>query len=497
VYELTNSKFCSVTADTIEESLSAAPPIELALFSNRDKFDLVVMFDASSNAFGRQFQLIERAIYERAFRKMLKRMPVILVGGLEAWKAEFGEDGIVHGGLEDEPRRGRSGKNRDRAHTHSDRKSREPSRANGVLPTVPEAMSNRQRSQTESASSSAAPSPRLHSLSRAKAMRLPVPEQGAGPSRAPPPVGPKPLMQPMSPTTQFSQPPRPLPAEPVVAPLPQWSSASSSIQYPSFARSMSPSIPRSMSPVVGTSTFNAHAGLVSPPPQASINPSPLSRRRSDYVDQSQEALSGAGLGIRTPIDYPDLSSSLVRPPPAIAAPPSERQDMRPRIAAPVPSALNVPRAPTIQSDYPVHYWPDVPIGTSGLKNMGNTCYMNSTIQCLNATVPFTRFFLGTLGRILSLRHRTDSLHRRSMEGCSEHVEPDWYEGSACQCLRGDSARHVARGSDIPHSYIVPRACSIFKGAIRWTHVTDHLRSVPSYSMARSLRAPNNKIARSS
>ena len=30
------------------------------------------------------------------------------------------------------------------------------------------------------------------------------------------------------------------------------------------------------------------------PPQASINPSSLSRRRSDYIDQSQEALSGLG-----------------------------------------------------------------------------------------------------------------------------------------------------------------------------------------------------------
>jgi ubiquitin C-terminal hydrolase len=42
----------------------------------------------------------------------------------------------------------------------------------------------------------------------------------------------------------------------------------------------------------------------------------------------------------------------------------------------------------------VAYWKDGSIATSGLKNMGNTCYMNSTIQCLNATVPFARFFLG-------------------------------------------------------------------------------------------------------
>ena len=31
---------------------------------------------------------------------------------------------------------------------------------------------------------------------------------------------------------------------------------------------------------------------------------------------------------------------------------------------------------------------------AGLQNLGNTCYMNSTIQCLSATVPFARFFTG-------------------------------------------------------------------------------------------------------
>lgn len=132
-------------------------------------------------------------------------------------------------------------------------------------------------------------------------------------------------------------------------------------------------------------------GLVSPPPQASINPSASSRRR-DYIDQSEQAVST--FSSRSSIDYPELSSQhVLRPPPAVASPPSVRHDTRPRIGS-LSLISNGPKPPIIQSDYPITYWPDRHIATSGLKNLGNTCYMNSTIQCLSATVPFARFFTG-------------------------------------------------------------------------------------------------------
>lgn len=161
------------------------------------------------------------------------------------------------------------------------------------------------------------------------------------------------------------------------------SASSGSIQYPQFPRPSS----SNFSPSSGS-------GIVSPPPQASINPSPLSRRRSDYIDQSEQAVSS--FAARPAIDYPDLSAQhVLRPPPVAATPPLERQDNRPRIAPHGSSYLQSgPRPPIIQSEYPITYWPDLHIATCGLKNLGNTCYMNATIQCLSATIPFARFFTG-------------------------------------------------------------------------------------------------------
>ncbi|KAG5219362.1 ubiquitin-specific protease doa [Salix suchowensis] len=166
----------------------------------------------------------------------------------------------------------------------------------------------------------------------------------------------------------------------------------------------------------------AHYDNIASPPQASINPS-FPRRRSDYIDQTQEALSGSGIASRGgPIDYPELSTQISRPAP-VAAPAIalDRQDNHNRsIAMPQPTVM-APLPPRLKQDYSVVYWYDTQIGTSGLKNMGNTCYMNAPIQCLSATVPFAQFFTTRFSRVpeFLVGHHTRGFepgyHETSME----------------------------------------------------------------------------------
>ena len=140
------------------------------------------------------------------------------------------------------------------------------------------------------------------------------------------------------------------------------------------------------SPPSSQSSYQAHA--IAPPPPASIHPGPGSRRKSDYVEQHNQPYSGYSPQARSSFDYPQAHA--LAPPPPAQTHALERYDPRP----------NVVRSGSIRGldlvardSGDVRYWDDVSLGLTGLKNLGATCYMNSTIQCLSATYPFARLFL--------------------------------------------------------------------------------------------------------
>ena len=94
-----------VGSDRIEQSLVLSPPEERERFERRDRYDLLVVLDRSSTMVpapgvsadepGRILRNLTSAIFEREFRRPLKRAPIILVGGIETWRRKLGAEGLV------------------------------------------------------------------------------------------------------------------------------------------------------------------------------------------------------------------------------------------------------------------------------------------------------------------------------------------------------------------------------------------------------------------
>lgn len=104
------TRLARITSSALESALSLSPKHEQALFAARNCYDMIVIYDRSSlstpnvephstsSEAQRVLWNLNNAIYEREFHKHLKRQPVLLKGGWEAWEKYVGVKGIIREG---------------------------------------------------------------------------------------------------------------------------------------------------------------------------------------------------------------------------------------------------------------------------------------------------------------------------------------------------------------------------------------------------------------
>ncbi|KAF5373289.1 hypothetical protein D9615_007376 [Tricholomella constricta] len=360
----------NLTLNRLEESMVIARS-DQSLFLNRDKFDLVVIYDDDSKSLGPSdspLSVLHRLIGEQSIQRLLKRQPMLLVGGLSAWRHEFGDSwkpDLSSTSSESQLPSVSS-------HT-SGANSRNPYFTNGTF-TPPSPMP---------ASLPGTPFHRsIMSLDQSSGHSR-YPAEAAYPAHLPSSGGltRKPaLMRPSSSSISYTRSTDSIGSSSMASPF-----SSTLLTYPTIAPRISTS--NSGSGTSSTSAFPIQYGIASPP-QASVNPS--QRRRTDYIDQSQEAISS--LHSHTPITYPQLTTPRVlRPPPPAVTSALERQDNRPRLQNGMVSFK--PPESKIGYDYPLTYWFD---SESSVTVPFVKFFMDSRwVKCINLVNP-----LGSKGRLV-------------------------------------------------------------------------------------------------
>ncbi|KAL9932875.1 hypothetical protein V8E36_008130 [Tilletia maclaganii] len=404
-----------MSSSDLEDKLVLSPSAEQQAFANRHAYDLIVMYDRSSKSFGPssngaakyasiptpttalsqqaraaadKLAIVMKAIYENEFHKPLRHCPVLLVGGYDAWTKQMALSA---------PDARSSGAHARETKMDDLKRSRRDAR---IVPGD-DAISGADGPLTPSLSANATMAPMNGS-------------SGAGLNRYMPPSMPAKAYQHVS----------------------------------------SPSHPQSPASIYPTAPQNT-----------------LSKTRSDdyfYAAQPPMPFAGAhalNANSRSSFDYPQLHGSHQSPqlPPAAASasgvpsrPPSSlthaptssyinnnngvrtsfSNDSAGRRNGLLPTSTgsgsgssggamgypNVPGAITVRS-----LVDEKRIGLTGLKNLGNSCYMNATLQCLSATVPLAEFFLD--GRYKKAINRSNPLGTQGQlaEAFAQLVRVMWSE----------------------------------------------------------------------
>lgn len=219
---------------------------------------------------------------------------------------------------------------------------------------------------------------------------------------------------------------------------------------------------RTLSPLNSTPSLELQSPFLSPQGSESVGKS-----LESFHSTASPADSSTALRKRTIFDDPLYGFTLTKvvttdgdaPPPSLESlylPPKEIEQLDahpdppsgPPPLPPKPKVLKAPRPCTPPLVSSLSY--AMNIGTTGLRNLGNTCYMNSIIQCLNGTIPLSRYFLDGSFKMHINRDNPLGYGGLLVDAFVELVRALWTEG----------ASHV---SPIKFKAAVARASSQFQG----------------------------------
>ncbi|SNX87490.1 related to Ubiquitin carboxyl-terminal hydrolase 4 [Melanopsichium pennsylvanicum] len=376
----------------IEDKLVLSPPEEQGAFATRNSFDLVVLYDRNLRSLRGSYSdddipqdptaqarmdILIRAIYENEFSKTLSHQPVLLIGGFERWAQKAGEKLIL-----------RSNAPNGSGHAQRSSISFEPGTR---FPTADD----------PSLRGAAAEQAREQELKRSRRQQQ-VLADGSSPSLS--------YSMPGSP----SGPPRSGMQPGGVYP----SRTANGTSSPFAAGSTNGGFSTPSLPARAYQSAGIASGAPSFPPAAAHRP-PSRSNSSTTFDYPQlkpssvsDSVSPYGMAAPQP---PPMAASSTTPSAATSSPrdrlhsystststsltpgsgsaggndPSKKQVMAPGYAG----HLSTQSSRMYASPTNGRSADEIKIGLTGLKNLGNSCYMNSTLQCLSATIPLARFLL--------------------------------------------------------------------------------------------------------
>ncbi|EWC46404.1 hypothetical protein DRE_04347 [Drechslerella stenobrocha 248] len=405
----------NMSAEQLEDALSLSPDREHSMFNGRHVYDYVVYYDQSTYALNtyqrgtdkqaqRALKVLVQAIYDLAYDKQLRNLPKLLVGGLDAWIEYNGAASLVQTASQKVGGLSRNGA-KTTATSLSTIAARRKERARAALPgqVLPDAersehltsahpinqeeeaqwIARLKRENTSLTIKNPLTIESSNTKSRNRAASLVTLDFERSPDieeffqRFPAvvqeyaEVPPMPARGPPSPPVEGSlQQGAAYPVLPVLGSI-QRTAVSPA---PSIHPEEQEQLPHHMEPPVRTPP-------PVPPPVPTKEPTETTlTRRNTIIDHMFHGFTD----VQNPQFHPIAPPSPLRPPPAVPKKSYSGVSEHHQPQAPV---LDPVTSPFIATVAPSGF------GTTGLKNLGNTCYMNSIIQCMSGTVPLARYFL--------------------------------------------------------------------------------------------------------